>query len=201
MRSLRIGITGGIGSGKSMVCKIFALLGAPIYDADSRARKLMTEDEVLIDQIKKKFGTRSYHIDGSLNREFLSEEVFNDSEKLEEMNKLVHPRVALDSERWMTDHANVPYVIKEAALLFESGAYKALDKIIVVAAPESLRLKRVINRDKTKTKEEVKKIIQSQMPEDEKKGRADFVINNDETDLVIPQILKLHERFINHPDK
>src|SRR5947207_15033104 len=101
MISLRIGITGGIGSGKSLVCKIFATLGAPTYDADSRAKKLMTEDPVLVDQIKKKFGTQSYHINGSLNRDYLSKEVFNDPEKLEQMNKLVHPRVAVDSEKWM----------------------------------------------------------------------------------------------------
>ena len=197
MSSLRIGITGGIGSGKSMVCQIFALLGAPTYDADSRARNLMTDDLVLVNQIKEKFGTQSYRTDGSLNREYLSKEVFNDSEKLSELNKLVHPRVAIDSEKWMNENENAPYVIKEAALLYESGAYKALDKIIVITASEDLRLQRVINRDKTRTKEDVLNIIRSQMTEEEKINRADFVIDNNETHLVIPQVLKLHERFIN----
>lgn len=197
MRTLRIGITGGIGSGKSMICKVFALLGAPTYDADSRAKNIMTDDRVLIDQIKGKFGDQSYHADGSLNREYLSKEVFNDPVKLLELNKLVHPRVAIDSEKWINENKNAPYIIKEAALLFESGSYKALDKIIVVTAPESIRLNRVIDRDKTKTKDDVLKIIRNQMSEVEKMSLADFIIKNDETDLVIPQVLKLHERFIN----
>ncbi len=197
MASLRIGITGGIGSGKSLVCKIFALLGAPTYDADSRARSLMTEDQVLADQIKKRFGDQSYLADGTLNRQYLSKEVFNDPGKLTELNKMVHPRVALDSEKWINENAHSPYIVKEAALLFEAGAYKALDKIIVVSAPETLRVQRVINRDKTRTPEEVLKIIRNQLSEEEKISRADFVITNDETQLIIPQVLKLHERFIN----
>jgi dephospho-CoA kinase len=196
MASLRIGITGGIGSGKSIVCKIFALLGAPTYDADTRARSLMTDDQVLVDQIKEKFGNQSYYADHSLNRQYLSKEVFNDPEKLREMNELVHPRVALDSEKWMNENDHSPYIVKEAALLFESGAHKVLDKIIVVSAPEALRLQRVINRDKRRT-EEVLKIIRNQWPEEEKINLADFVIVNDEAHLIIPQVLKLHERFIN----
>src|ERR1041385_6717415 len=111
MKTLRVGITGGIGSGKSLVCKIFELLGAPTYDADSRARKLMTDDRVLVEQISNAFGVQSYHSDGSLNREFLSKEVFNNPLRLEELNKLVHPRVALDGERWMGENATVPYII------------------------------------------------------------------------------------------
>jgi len=201
MKPLRIGITGGIGSGKILVCKIFASLGVPTYDADTRAKKLMTEDEVLVDQIKKEFGSQSYHEDGSLKRDYLSKEVFNDPVKLETLNNLVHPRVALDSEKWMNEHSKVLYTIKEAALLFEAGSYKTLDKIIVVTAPEAMRIERVVNRDKSKTKEDVLKIIRSQMPEEEKVNRADFVIQNDETALVIPQVLKLHERFNNHIER
>jgi len=200
MKSLKVGITGGIGSGKSLVCKIFAQLGAPVYDADSRARRLMTEDKILVDQIKAKFGEQSYAKNGELNRDYLSREVFNNSLRLEVLNSLVHPRVAVDSEHWMKENDNAPYVIKEAALLFEAGSYKTLDKIIVVAAPEELRINRVINRDKSRRKEEVLKIIHSQMPEEEKIQRADFVIRNDESELVIPQVLKLHERFINGLD-
>jgi dephospho-CoA kinase len=201
MKSLRVGITGGIGSGKSLVCKIFEQLGAPVYDADSRARRLMTEDKVLVEQIKAKFGEQSYAKSGELNREYLSKEVFNNSLRLELLNSLVHPRVALDSERWMNENANAPYLIKEAALLFESGSYKTLDKIIVITAPEALRVNRTLNRDKTRTKEDVLKIIRNQMNEDEKISRADFVIHNDESMLIIPQVLKLHERFINGLDK
>jgi dephospho-CoA kinase len=200
MVGLRIGITGGIGSGKSTVCKIFALLGAPTYDADTRARSLMTDDRVLIDRIKNKFGDQSYTADGSLNRQYLSKEVFSDPEKLAELNKLVHPRVAMDSEKWINENANVPYVVKEAALLFESGAYKTLDKIIVVTAPETLRLQRVLSRDNARSREDVLKIIRNQLPEEEKISRADFVITNDESHLIIPQVLKLHERFIKRSE-
>jgi dephospho-CoA kinase len=195
MRSLRIGVTGGIGSGKSLVCKIFATLGAPTYDADSRARRLMTEDKVLVDQIKQKFGAQSYS-GGELNRDYLSKEVFNDTEKLKMLNSLVHPRVAIDSEKWMKENVKAKYLIKEAALLYESGSNKTLDKIIVVTAPEDMRVKRVVARDKSKTNADVLKIIHNQMSEDEKVELADFIIRNDESELVVPQVLKLHERFI-----
>ena len=200
MKTLRIGITGGIGSGKSLVCKIFSCLRVPTYDADSRARKLMTEDSVLVDQIKKEFGAQSYKIDGTLNREFLSKEVFNNPTRLETLNRLVHPRVAIDGEKWMQENSTVAYTVKEAALLFESGSYQSLDKIIVVTAPERLRVQRVISRDKSRTEEDVLKIIRSQMNEDEKVSRADFLIVNDELNMLLPQVLKLHERFNNPTD-
>jgi len=112
------------------------------------------------------------------------------------LNQLVHPRVGIDSENWIERNISCPYVVKEAALLFESGANKLLDKIIVVIAPERLRIKRVLNRDKSRTEEDVVKIIRNQMNEEEKMKRADFIIRNDETELVVPQVLKLHERFI-----
>jgi len=156
----------------------------------------MTSDFVLMDQIKRHFGESSYQSDGSLNREYLSKEVFNDPTKLEKMNQLVHPRVAVDSENWIERNKAYPYVVKEAALLFESGSYKLLDKIIVVSAPERLRIQRVLNRDKSRMAEDVEKIMRTQMAEEEKISKADFVIRNDETELVIQQVLKLHERFI-----
>ena len=193
---LRIGVTGGIGSGKSIVCKIFAVLGIPIYDADARARAVMVDDKVLVGQIQNQFGEASYRADGSLNREYLSREVFNDPVKLEQLNALVHPRVANDSEVWMQENRDSYYLVKEAALLFEAGSYKQLDKIIVVIAPESLRVQRVLNRDRLRTHEEVIKIIKSQMSEAEKISRADFVIHNDESQLIVPQVVELHERFI-----
>ena len=195
-KPLRIGITGGIGSGKSLICRIFISLKVPVYDADSMARKLMTSDFVLIDQIKNEFGDLSYQSDGSLNREYLSKEVFNDPSKLEKLNKLVHPRVGIDSENWIKRNKAYPYVVKEAALLFESGANKLLDKIIVVTAPERLRVQRVLSRDKSRSEEEVVRIIRNQMNEAEKIEKADFIIRNDETELVVPQVLKLHERFV-----
>jgi dephospho-CoA kinase len=195
-KALRIGVTGGIGSGKSLVCKIFQHLGAPVYDADSRAKIIMVNDAVLIQQIKDQFGDQSYLPNGTLNRDYLSKTVFNSPERLERLNQLVHPRVAADSENWFERNKGVPYVVKEAALLFEAGSYKQLDKMIVVTAPEELRIKRVLARDKSRSEDEVRKIIRNQMPEKEKMERADFIIHNDETELVIPQVLKLHERFI-----
>jgi dephospho-CoA kinase len=193
---LQIGITGGIGSGKSLLCKIFYSLGVPIYDADSHAKKLMTTDGILVDQIKKEFGTLSYHENGDLNKRFLSEVVFNDEVNLKKLNALVHPRVAIDYSRWLTGYQKCTYIVKEAALLFESGSFKALDKIIVVTAPEQLRVIRVLKRDPQRTETEVRKIIGNQMAEEEKLKRADYVVQNNDVELVLPQVLKLHERFL-----
>lgn len=194
-KPLQIGITGGIGAGKSLVCKIFGILGVPAYDADSRAKILMTTDGILIDLIKKEFGSLSYNASGGLNRAFLSSEVFNQKERLERLNSLVHPRVALDYEKWVVDHAEHVYVIKEAALLFESGSYKALDQTILVTAPPEIRIKRVLERDSHRTKADVERIIQNQLPETEKAGKANHIIRNDDSELLVPRILKLHERF------
>ena len=192
---LQIGVTGGIGSGKSLVCKIFLCLGVPVYDADSHAKNLMTTDGILISNIKKEFGTLSYNTDGSLNRKYLSETVFNDPKKLETLNSLVHPRVAHDYAKWVREHSHLPYVVKEAALLYEAGSYQQLDKIIVVTAPDELRIERVVNRDPQRSREQIKAIIGQQMPQEEKVKRADFVVVNDETTLLIPQVLGLHAAF------
>ncbi len=194
--ALQIGITGGIGSGKSLICKMFNCLGAPSYDADSRAKRLMTTDGILVDAIKKEFGSLSYHSDGSLNRGFMRSVVFYNDEKLKILNSLVHPRVAVDYEQWVEEHSRQPYVIREAALLFESGSAKHQDHVIVVSAPEALRIARVLKRDPQRTEDEVKNIIKNQMSEAEKLKRADFVIVNDDTQLVIPQVLKLHQQFL-----
>jgi dephospho-CoA kinase len=171
------------------------VLGVPAYDADSRAKILMTTDGILTQQIKKEFGSLSYNAKGELNREFLSAEVFGKMEKLELLNSLVHPRVAIDYSQWVVDHADHSYVIKEAALLFESGSYKALDKTILVTAPAALRIRRVLKRDNHRSKADVERIIQSQLPEAKKETMADYIIRNDETELLVLQILKLHKRF------
>jgi dephospho-CoA kinase len=194
-KPLQIGITGGIGSGKSLVCKIFSHLGVPVYDADSHAKELMTTDGILISGIKKEFGDLSYHADGSLNRVYLANHVFHDPEKLAQLNRLVHPRVGADYEKWVRQKEGHAYVIKEAALLFEAATHQTLDEIIVVTAPEALRIKRVLGRDAHRTVEQIKAIVEKQMPEDEKLKRADHVIVNDETELIVPQVLKLHTAF------
>ena len=191
---LQIGITGGIGSGKSLVCKIFQCLGAPVYDADSRAKVLMTTDGILISQIKKEFGNLSYNTDGTLNRKHISDSAFGNPGKLKSLDAMVHPRVAEDYAAWAAAQDR-PYVIKEAALLFEAGSYKSLDKIIVVSAPEDLRIKRVMARDPHRSEQTLRDIIRNQMPESEKTNRADFVVMNDESRLVVPQVLELHNRF------
>jgi len=192
---LQVGITGGIGSGKSLVCKIFGVLGVPVYDADYRAKNLMTTDGILIDQIKKEFGSLSYDEQGGLNREHLSAVVFNQPAMLTKLNAFVHPRVEVDYSQWVADHIKYKYVLKEAALLFEAGSYRKLDQIILVTAPQEIRIGRVLTRDKHRTREDIEKIIKNQLPESEKEMKADFVIRNDESELIVPQVLKLHERF------
>jgi dephospho-CoA kinase len=193
---LQIGITGGIGSGKSLVCKIFHILGAPVYDADSRAKDLMTTDGILVLAIKKEFGELSYHHDGTLDRKYLGDRVFNRKEELAKLNALVHPRVAADYQQWRSVQT-FPYVLKEAALLFESDSYKSLDKIIVVSAPADIRFKRVQARDKQRTADQIRSIMLNQLPDEAKLERADFVISNDDTHPVIPQVLELHRRFLS----
>jgi len=130
MRSkpFQIGITGGIGSGKSVICKIFTCLGVPVYDADSRAKSIMTTDGILIAQIKKEFGDLAYLSDGSLDREYLSRVIFENQEKRTLLNQMVHPRVAADTDRWLDQNREATYVVREAALLIESGAYLRVDK-------------------------------------------------------------------------
>jgi dephospho-CoA kinase len=194
-KALQIGITGGIGSGKSLVCRIFSLLNVPVYDADSRAKAIMTTDGILVSQITKEFGVLSYGTDGSVNRAYLAQHVFSDAEKLKTLNALVHPRVAVDYDRWMNEQ-RAPYVLKEAALLFEAKSNTALDKVIVVSAPEELRMARVLARDTHRTAQQVKDIIRNQLSEEEKLKRADYSIHNNERQLLIPQVLELHALFI-----
>lgn len=193
---MQIGVTGGIGSGKSLVCHIFALLGVPVYDADSRAKTLMTTDGILVSQIKKEFGVLSFRSDGSLNREYLAAHVFSHPDKLALLNSLVHPRVGEDYGRWVMKQPS-RYVLKEAALLFEAKSNQALDKIIVVSAPEELRIKRVLQRDKHRTEQQVRDIIRNQLKEEEKLKLADYIIRNDESTPLIPQVLGLHEQFLS----
>lgn len=196
-KPLQVGVTGGIGSGKSLVCRIFQCLGISVYDADSRAKSLMTTDGILVSQIRQEFGDLAYHADGSLNRKYLGETVFNDPDKLELLNKLVHPRVGEDYRQWLKENSREVYVLKEAALMFEAGSYKALDKIIVVYAPEDIKVSRVLGRDLHRSKKDVRAIIKNQMPDEVKLKRADHIIFNDDSQLVIPQVLSLHQLFLS----
>jgi dephospho-CoA kinase len=192
---LKIGITGGIGSGKTMITRIFSLLGVPVYNADERAKYILHHDEEVCRQVREHFGEQSY-IGGKLNTSFLSAEVFNNEAKLQMLNSFVHPRVGIDFEQWLHEQSSA-YILKEAALLYEAGSYKNLDKIIAVFSPEELRIKRVLARDPQRTESAVRAIIQKQMPDEEKVKMADHVIYNDNKQLLIPQVISLHEQFIN----
>lgn len=190
----QIGITGGIGSGKTTVCKIFATLGIPIYYADTEAKRLMVEDEELISQIKIIFGEAAYFEDGGLNRKHVAQIAFGNPAKLALLNAAVHPAVARDGIRWNAEQKDVPYTLKEAALLFESGSNKSLDKIICVTAPLELRIKRVLERDQT-TREAVLARADKQLPEELKVQQSDFVVINDGQQLLIPQIYEIHRQL------
>ena len=192
---LKIGLTGGIGSGKTTVANIFKVLGIPIFNADDVAKKIMEEDEVLIASIKKEFGESAYR-NGRLNRKYLAGIVFKDAYKLDLLNSLTHPVTLAAAEKWMQQQTS-PYAIKEAALMFESAAAAGVDYIIGVYAPLSLRIDRVMNRDGI-AKQDVLDRINRQINEDIKMKLCDFVIHNDEQQLVIPQVLKLHETFTMH---
>ena len=195
---LKIGLTGGIGSGKTIVAKIFETLGIPVYYADEAAKRLMNTDGSLKRSIIKNFGEQVYK-NNELDRKFLAGIVFNDRKKLELLNSLTHPVTIDDANKWML-RQNSPYVIKEAALLFESGAVGQLDYTIGVYAPQHIRVKRVVERDKMPA-EEIMKRISRQMDEKMKMKLCDVVILNDEEQLVIPQVLQLHEKFSKMPAK
>lgn len=197
---LRIGITGGIGSGKTTVARIFEVLGIPVYYADDAAKRLMNEDAALKQQIVQLFGNEVYD-NGVLNRSKLASLVFNSPEKLVQLNKAVHPVTIDDAENWMRGIASdktkkIPYAIKEAALIFESGADSHLDFVIGVHAPAALRLNRVMSRDKL-SREAVLLRMEKQMDEKEKMGRCHFIITNNEEQLLIPQVEELHKKLLN----
>jgi len=196
---LRIGITGGIGSGKSIVARLFAALGVPVYDSDSRAKHLMAHDQLLRAQLVAAFGPETYTVEGALNRVHLAQRVFKDAAQVAQLNGLVHPRVGQDFEDWVTAQiaAGQPYILKEAALLYESGAYRQLDRIITVFAPPEVRAARVLSRDAHRSPADVQAIMNQQLGDEEKLQRADYVIYNDDSQLVLPQVLALDEAFRN----
>jgi dephospho-CoA kinase len=197
---LKVGLTGGIGSGKTTIAKIFELLNVPVYYADEASKRLYHTDKDLIANIKKHFGENIY-TNEQLNRSKLAAIVFNDPGKLELLNQLVHPPTIRDAEEWMKKQT-APYVIKEAALLFESGSASGLDFIIGVQAPSHYRIKRVMERDGIK-REDVISRANRQIDEDIKMRLCDFVIVNNDQELVIPQVLELHSKFLKmaaHPD-
>ncbi|TAF64975.1 MAG: dephospho-CoA kinase [Cytophagales bacterium] len=199
--ALKIGITGGIGAGKTTICKVFACLGIPIYEADKEARWLMENDVTLINQIKQLFGTESYQ-DGKIAREWIAKRVFENRELLQQLNSLVHPAVGKHYLQWHQKQHLTPnrtpllYTLDEAALMYESGNYQLLDAVILVTAPEQVRIQRVLQRDNHRTEADIKAIMQNQQPEEEKKQKAQFIIENNNQQLVLPQILQVHQQIL-----
>lgn len=189
---LRIGLTGGLGSGKSTVAHIFEVLGVPVYYADSASKRLMDDNEIVKAAVEKAFGEKVYP-GGKLDRKYLADIVFKDEGKLALLNSIVHPATLEDADQWINKQT-VPYVIKEAALIFESGSHQSLDYVIGVKAPLALRLQRAMKRDNI-SREEAMARINRQISEEIKMRLCDFIIVNDEQQLVIPQVLELHKKF------
>ncbi|RXK57597.1 dephospho-CoA kinase [Lacibacter luteus] len=191
---LKIGLTGGIGSGKTTVAKVLEVLGVPVYYADDAAKQLMNTNEALKQQLISNFGKETYFENGELNRKHLAAIVFNSKEKLALLNSFVHPATIADAQEWFSKQT-APYVVKEAALLFESGTAEGLDYIIGVTAPLTIRLKRVMNRDHVPA-EEVKRRMANQIDEQLKMKLCDFAVHNNEQQLLLPQVTALHNHLL-----
>ena len=190
---LKIGLTGGIGSGKSIVGRAFEMMGIPIYVADNEAKRLMVSDAELQNLLVSRFGDQIYDSNFNLNRKLLAEIVFNDSEALKDINSIVHPAVRKDFIRWCEQHSQTPYVIQESAIIFDSGLYKNFDKIITVAAEDEIRIQRVMERDSI-SRDLIVERMRSQLPESVRIEKADFVIYNN-TELILPQIERIDKQI------
>lgn len=195
----RVGITGGIGSGKSTVCRIFEAMGIPVFYADAWAKHLLNFDPELRAGVTAIFGLEAYTPAGEYDRPAVAKMAFGQPEKLAALNALVHPAVEAESLGWHRRQAEsgIPYTLKEAALMVESGSHRHLDFLIVVTAPEPLRIQRVVQRDGL-TEEQVRARIRNQLPESEKVALADFLVQNDGTRHLIPQAIAIHQTLLQH---
>lgn len=191
---IKIGITGGIGSGKTTVCKVFELLGVPVYYADIEAKQILDSNLEVRSNILNTFGNGVLNDEEKIDKKKLASLVFNNKENLEKLNSIVHPAVREHFENWLQQHSTQKYILKEAAILFESGSYKLVDKVIAVVAPLELKISRTMQRDKV-TQAQVELRISNQLNDDEKIKRSQFVIHNDEQQLLIPQILNIHDQI------
>jgi dephospho-CoA kinase len=190
----RVGLTGGIGSGKSLICSILEKLRVPVYYADAEAKRLMNNDPVLKTQIMDLFGDKAYSR-GSIDRKYLAGLVFGNGELLASLNYVVHPAVREDFKRWADLQKGVPYVVEEAAILFESGAHRELDQAVLVYAPVEVRISRVMERDGC-DRESVLRRMDHQLSEEELKKLADHVIVNDGQQMLLPQVIELHNKLL-----
>lgn len=193
-KPLRVGITGGIGSGKSIVAKVFSVLGVPVFNADLIAKQILSTDSSVMARVEQSFGPEAY-IDGVPNRAYLANVVFGDSTKRETLNSIIHPAVGKAFEEFCKLNSSASYVLKEAAILVETGGHEKLDVLLLVTAPEELRIQRVLNRDQT-GRELVEKRIAAQLPDQEKRPFAHFEIVNDDKNPVIPKVLQIHNTIL-----
>ncbi|MBO0939910.1 dephospho-CoA kinase [Fibrella sp. HMF5335] len=191
----KIGVTGGIGSGKSTVCRVFKAMGVPVYEADERAKWLTNHDPLLRADIMRLLGPMAYDASGQYNRAFVAAQVFTNPTLLTQLNALIHPRVQADTLRWAAAYAELPYVIKEAALMNAAGQGNDLDAVVVVMAPLDLRIRRIQHRDPQRTEAEINAIISRQISDEARQQLADELLINDETRLLIPQIIRLDRAF------
>ena len=196
-RPYQVGVTGGIGSGKSVVCQIFQALGIPVYVADERAKWLTEHDPILKADVTRVLGPNAYDTVGRYNRGWVASQVFANSSLLAQLNGVVHPRVMADTEAWVQEHADKPYVVKEAAIMKAAGDSNSLNWVIAVRAPLPLRISRIRQRDPFRSEAEILNIIERQISDEERVALADYVIDNDESRLLIPQVVALHEAFVN----
>ncbi len=191
---IKVGLTGGIGTGKSIVSRIFSELAVPVYNADTEAKKAYS-DAAVLEKVRKSFGKEVFE-NGAASYKKLAQIVFNDKTKLEELNFIIHPFLFGNFKKWMKEKKGAPYVIMEAAILYESSFHQMFDKVITVSAPEELCIERVIKRDGT-SREEVLRRMRNQLSDNIKAAKADFVIINDGLAMLLPQVLEVHRRLLN----
>lgn len=191
---LLIGITGGIGSGKSMVCRLFECLDIPVYYADSRAKWLTNNDPEIREKVIALLGPESYNAEGRYDTRFVASSVFKNEALLKELNAIIHPVVLRDTKDWVSQHAGMPYVLKEAAIMAKAGHSNSVDYVVVVEAPVGLRIQRILQRD-NRTEQEIRAIIERQVSDESRREIADYIVNNDDASELIPQVLHLHEIF------
>ena len=195
MKPKLIGITGGIGAGKSTVSTICKHLGFKVYNSDQRAKEIVSEDSIIKKKIISFFGNNIYK-NGVLNRKFLSDKIFNDKSALQQINSIIHPAVKKDFNSWVINNSNEKILFKESALLLESGAYKELDKIILIVSDKNLRVSRVLNRDQNRSKKEIESIIDKQIDEVDAIKYADIVIDNNHKKMLLPSVIRQIEKLI-----
>ena len=191
---LKVGLTGGIGSGKTLVSKIFKHLGVPVFNADQEAKKIVNADPEIIKTLKKRFGNSIYS-DNGIDRKKLADIIFNDEKALKKVNQIIHPKVREYFNIWAKNNLHLPYVIEEAAILFESKANVDMDFTINVQANELIRIKRVVDRDNV-SKDLVKSRMNNQMSDKERGSLADFTIDNDGDKMILAQVIKIHNKIL-----